>query len=213
LIQTMSLQPTDNKWSIILVVNLFLGLLLCFGILTGYSWSNDLANLIFPSVAGIVAIVTFIFARKSTIFRKQVNSFFLLPSLMIGIPSILWILSEIFLSLFLQTNMLFNSHTDGIIFQQVVSSDGTRILAVDCFSPVGHSYAVHDIRISLAYKIFPFVRQNLGHYFELSGCSSVTDFNYVRWLNNDTIYLIKEKKKIKVSFIQWNNQLAFDSEK
>jgi hypothetical protein len=96
--------PNNAKWKIILISDLLLGLLLCFGLLTGYSWNNELANLVFPPAVSFTGIIIVMFKKKIIVFRKWVDAIAYTPSLLVGIPYNLSTILLISVSLFFISN-------------------------------------------------------------------------------------------------------------
>ncbi len=187
----------QNNWKLVLLLNLVLGISLWFGFFTDVSLRGTIPDLLFPP---IVALFAFITTGTLPREKKRFLRMAYWPSLLGG-----------FLHVFLVLILIIPPFTLGFLFaageissevkiQQIESPNKINIVDV-YFRPVG-AYASGSGRISirLVNKYLPFVERDI--YAGKTSTASEETTIYVKWLDNNTLYLQENGETIKIGKIE-----------
>ncbi len=191
----------NNKWKVLIGVNLFLGMLLWFAYFTDYSLPGTVIDFLFPPAVAIVSLISLLAAGKNTPTKgkRLVSRLSCIPSLIGGcsytIISILAI-PVFMLGFFFAMDELSNE----TLIQRIASPDGSRIAEV-YFRPVG-AYSGGNGRISIRvkYRLFPFVERDVYHVGRSYANESTTD--YLSWVDNDTLFISEKQHNLSLGIVK-----------
>lgn len=182
----------STRWKIFLGFNIVVLCLFWFGILTDYSWYDDLVSLSFSVLVLCVSAITFF--MLSFLKKLQLLSIFLICAM-----SFLFALASI---------LLHRYHSHQTPVQVEFSPDGARFVSLYCSTDNGHGGMDH-IEIIVRTKKIPFLQRDLGLYNNLPSRACIFDVNSpVQWMNNNTIYVTEREAYLPVDFIKWEGVLA-----
>ena len=200
--QTNTPQQTSNLKTILLLVNLSLGIILWFGMCSDYSWDNVWVNIAFPPFVGLIGLICFFIGRKNlTSKQKKVQSFFLLPSIIGGIPYLILMILAVVPPFGLATVFWFHEQSSGALIQRTVSPNDSQIAEV-YFLPVGaYSGGNGRIEVHLKYKLLPFVKRDVLDLRVTRADENTT--NYLSWVDDETLYVPEENYHLKINWIEW----------
>ena len=201
--QTSLPQRTSSMRPILLLINFGLGLVLWFGLCSDYSWDNAWANIIFPSMVGLVGLVSLFQNRKSlTRQQKRVQSLLCLPSVVGGIPYVLAVIVLMVPPLTFIPMLWIQQQSSAIRIQQVESPNGSQIAEV-YYLPVGAIIPEVNggIEVRLKYKWLPFVKRDVFKLFITDADENT--HNYLSWVDNETLYINETEEELKLHWIEW----------
>jgi hypothetical protein len=194
------MKPVSNlKW--LVAINLGLGALLWFTFLTDYSLTGALPDLLLPPTAALIAFVSFgVIKKHNWTSRRRLVKLALLPSIVGGglyvFVAILVLLPPYTLGAFFTISEI-SSETR---IQQAVSPDGARVASV-YFRGVGvYSGGNGRIFVCISPRALPFLERDV-YYLRVSSADRDTP-DYVRWIDNDTLYISETGEEISVGVIQ-----------
>ncbi len=200
-----SIRTPDNvrsKNSILLVVNIILGLILWFGLCSDYSWDNVWVNVIFPPIVGIIGLVSFRRNKENlTKNQKRVQTALCLPSMIGGIPYLLLMVVAVVPPFLLATLFWFDEQTSGTMIQEIKSPNGMKTAEV-YFLPVGaYSGGNGRIEVHLKYKGLPFIKRDV--YFARVTYVDENTHDYLSWIDDTTLYIPEKDREVKINPIEW----------
>lgn len=193
-----------SYWKVILVVNLLLGVFLWFIDSTDYSLKGTISDFVFPPLVFIIALLTLL--AVTDIRKKRSSKLICLPSLIGGgihiLVGILMVLPPFTLALLFGIDEINNE----VRIQQVSSPDNSQTAEV-YFRPVGaYSGGSGRIYVKVSNKLLPFIERDLL-YLRVSHADENTK-NYLKWIDNDTLYVPEIKEYISVGTVELETPYA-----
>ncbi len=187
----------QSHWKLVLVANLLLGVSLWFGFFTNLSLRGTLSDILFPAFTTIFAVTTL---GALPTEKRKFGGLAYIPSCGGGC-----------LYLFMGFIMLIPPFTLAFLFgaseianevrvQQIASPNHTDFAEV-YFRPVGaYTGGSGRIYIRVVNKYMPFVERDI--YAGKTHTSDGKTTNYVKWLDENTLYISEVDKQISVGSIQ-----------
>jgi len=187
---------------IYLLINFVLGLVLWFGLCSDYSWDNVWVNVLFPPIVGLIGLAS-LFHNKQSLTRQQerVQCLLCLPSIIGGIPYVLWMILAIIPPFVFGPMLWIHQQSSATRIQQVESPSGSQIAEVYYLPDVVLSEVPGRIEVHLKYKWLPFVKRDI---FDL--CLTEVDKNtqnYLSWVDNETLYIKETEQELKLHWMEW----------
>ena len=203
-------QPAKRPY-LLVGINLLLGLVLWFGLVSDFAWAGYLTNYLFPPLVALVVLASWRRLRrnrpqdggKRTWLRQGI---FFAPSLAGGLPYIILMIVAFIPPILFVTIMggMFSlgEHLSAVVIQEAESPDGNKT-AVVTLLPVGaYGGGFGHIIVELKYPYLPLVRR---HVYYLDDSYEVTGDpqEYVSWIDEHTLHMSEEDVSVDVGRIHW----------
>ena len=198
---TVLLDRVSWNWKFILGTNVCLGLMLCLGLVSDYSWNARWANTVFPPFVGLVGLLSICRGRKVSKETRRWSRILCLPSVILGMPYAAFLVIAAFPPLLFGTFLWIAERDSAKVIQEAWSPDGTKRVEV-CFLPVGpYSAGEGRIEVHLSYRWLPFVKRDIYYLSVSRADESVED--YLWWEGNSALFLSETRKRLHFGVIQW----------
>ena len=190
-----------NIGRILTVVNMMLAILLIFFHFTDYSLAGSVPDMIFPLLAGLVALGSWSIMRFGVAApRTFLNTVSFWISIILGIFP--YILLTIFAPIMLLGYMFIaQNNADDRVVQRVLSPN-QKIVAEVTYHPVGaYTSGWGAYRITLSSTTIPFVERDI---YRTSSNYRGTESTFVEWVDNDTLYIPENDEIVEIGFAKFS---------
>jgi hypothetical protein len=188
----------------ILAINLILGIFLWFLDSTDFSLRGTIPDIIFPPLVFIIATATLVLVSDTQ--KRRTSRILCLPSLIAGgahiLIGLMMIIPPFTLALFFSIDEIKSE-----VRIQQISSPNSNETAEVYFRPVGaYSGGSGRIYIRIINNSLSFVERDIL-YLRVSHADENTK-NYLRWIDDDTLYISEIKENISVGNIEFETPYA-----
>jgi hypothetical protein len=186
----------------VLPLNSLLGAALWFGFFTDYEWDSTTANVLFPLVAGGIAVLSLValkLARPAERSQRLRAWACCLPSLLGGLSFLF--AAVLFCAPVLPAVFWFSEQSSAVLIQRAPSPGGGKTAEV-IFYPVGaYSGGNGRIAVFIKYNWLPLVRRQV--YFRGDSRADKTTSNYLTWQGTDAILLEEQGAPVRFGAVRW----------
>lgn len=190
------------SWKALSIANLAVGLFLWFLFSTDYSLMGNVADILFPPLAGILAIFSLAIgitkARNKP--QKFLGIFAHVPSIVGGglfvfMCVVMFIPPFTLGALFVATEI-----SDEVHIQQAVSPDGIRVADVYFRGAGAYSSSSGRVIVRVRHRIVPFLERDI--LYQNSSFMREEIGDYIEWRDSNTIYITETKREMPVGIVQ-----------
>ena len=187
----------QSHWNLVLAVNLLLGIAFWFGFLSDLSLRGTLSDILFPPFILTFAIITL---GTLPTEKRKLGRLAYIPSCSGGCLSLL--MGLIMLIPPFTLAFLFGvSEIKGEVRIQQIASPNNIDFAEVYFRPVGaYTGGSGRIYVRVVNRYMPFIERDI--YAGKTHTADEKTTNYVRWLDNNTLYVSETDKKISIGSVQ-----------
>ncbi|MBI5952586.1 MAG: hypothetical protein HY865_13090 [Chloroflexi bacterium] len=189
--QALPSNQNNGKWEFFLSFNIAVLFFFWIGVLTDYSWYDDLTSFLYSILVLCSSVAIFFMLRYLTGIKRILIVLTCLMSLLMGLASI----------------PLHRYHSLQAPVQMATSPDGTRFVEVYCSFTSAHITGFDHIEITVRHKSFPFLQRDLGLYNDVPRHCDFSTNVLVRWEDNNTIYVVARQVYLPVGFIKGEGAL------
>jgi hypothetical protein len=194
--------PRQQRWRILLAMNLGAGVLLWFFYSTDFSWTGTIPDIAFPPLVAVMSLVSLLISKKAPSRRlRRATRLACLPSLIGGWLYILVAVLLIMPPFTLGALFMIDEISHEKLIQEAVSPDGSLVAQV-YFRGVG-AYASGNGRIyvRVKHRLLPVVEKDV---FTLHGShADENTADYLSWADGDTLYIPETQENVAVGTITW----------
>lgn len=177
-------------------INLALGLILLFLLLTDLELNSTIANYLFPIFVLIAGIVSYVIIKKGYEKKERKKLFlFYLPSFIGVIFFCLSVICFLLFHSFLATMFMIDEEMNKVRIQRSYSPNKTEYCDVYHYPVGAYARGSGRVRVFLVNKYFPFIKKKVLYVktVDISLDENKKTYEYLEWKDPDTIVIEPNK--------------------